>query len=518
MKIAYLNTYGQSGLSNQKLLELENFIELNRLDIVCLQETDIQENTFCGCNILSRFIPIVNNNKSGYGTCTLVRKTFSYDNVVKDSEGRLVSIDIDGMSIVNVYLQSGTDQDSRTEREEYINNVPNLLLYKKKNGLFGGDMNSIVDKKDSLNYPEQKMSKCFKKLINIYRMSDCYRQLYPHSKQYSRYYIWKGKEGATRIDRCYTWGSVKVTQAEYLAVSFSDHLAHIVTFDTPTIQNRTQNKRNSIYKIKHYLVDDDVFQQNVRTSFHEWLSLKDGLSPTFWWDHVVKPGIKEIALSREKEINMHRRRKIAALQLKLSYHLRNLKKCGTEDFVECVSKLDVIKAEIQKFYQERAKIILLQNRAEVFDMSDVTKLYHYESLNSYISKSEIKQLEVDGQIYVDQTEVENAINRSLENSMSQRFKLDYGSCEKLFSFQVPQITGKMDEEVHSEISIIELKKALNQLNSKAAPGIDGIPSNLYVKLIDLFAPNMLEVFNYIIQGGDTNRIDENLNCTIFEQT
>ena len=48
MKIAYLNTYGQSGLSNQKLLELENFIELNRLDIVCLQETDIQENTFCG--------------------------------------------------------------------------------------------------------------------------------------------------------------------------------------------------------------------------------------------------------------------------------------------------------------------------------------------------------------------------------------------------------------------------------------------------------------------------------------
>ena len=131
MKIAYLNTYGQSGLSNQKLLELENFIELNRLDIVCLQETDIQENTFCGCNILNRFIPIVNNNKSGYGTCTLVRKTFSYDNVIKDSEGRLVSIDIGGMSIVNVYLQSGTDQDSRTEREEYINNLPNLLLYKK---------------------------------------------------------------------------------------------------------------------------------------------------------------------------------------------------------------------------------------------------------------------------------------------------------------------------------------------------------------------------------------------------
>ena len=39
MKVAFLNTYGQSGLSSQKLLELENFIEYNRLDIICLQET-----------------------------------------------------------------------------------------------------------------------------------------------------------------------------------------------------------------------------------------------------------------------------------------------------------------------------------------------------------------------------------------------------------------------------------------------------------------------------------------------
>ena len=91
MKVAFLNTYGQSGLSSQKLLELENFIECNRLDIVCLQETDIQENTFSGCSILNRFIPIINNSKSGYGTCTLVRNIFTYENVIKDSEGRLMS-------------------------------------------------------------------------------------------------------------------------------------------------------------------------------------------------------------------------------------------------------------------------------------------------------------------------------------------------------------------------------------------------------------------------------------------
>ena len=201
------------------------------------------------------------------------------------------------------------------------------------------------------------MSKCFKKLINIYRMCDCYRQLYPHSKQFSRYYIWKGKEGATRIDRCYAWGNVRVTQAEYLAVSFSDHLAHIVKFDTPAIQCREKSIWKSIYKIKHFLVDDEIFRENIRTNFQDWLTIEDVLSPTFWWDKVVKPGIKDIALLREKEINMHRRRKLAALQLLLSYHFIYLKKCSPEKFIECISKLDTVKAEMQMFYQERAKII-----------------------------------------------------------------------------------------------------------------------------------------------------------------
>ena len=55
----------------------------------------------------------------------------------------------------------------------------------------------------------------------------------------------------------------------------------------------------------------------------------------------------------------------------------------------------------------------------------------------------------------------------------------------------------MDEEVNREITMTELRKALNQLNSNDAPGVDGISSNLYVKMIDLF------VFNSIVKGGCT---------------
>lgn len=60
----------------------------------------------------------------------------------------------------------------------------------------------------------------------------------------------------------------------------------------------------------------------------------------------------------------------------------------------------------------------------------------------------------------------------------------------------------MDDALCREISIAEFKNAIKQLNSKASPGLDGIPSTLYKKLVDVFAPHMLELFNSIIRGEE----------------
>ena len=128
LKIGFINIYGQTGFRSNKVLELDNFINHHKLDVICLQETDIDQNTFSECNILRRFSLIINNSSTGYGTCTLVRKDLSVDNIIKDSDGRFISADVDKISIVNLYLPSGTDQNSKSKREDMIVNIPNLLL------------------------------------------------------------------------------------------------------------------------------------------------------------------------------------------------------------------------------------------------------------------------------------------------------------------------------------------------------------------------------------------------------
>ena len=182
MKIATINLYGQTGMNPSKLLELEYFIECHKLDIVCLQETNISENTFSECRFItsSRLHIIINNSSTNYGTYILLKKTFSISNISKDPYGRFISVDVDSkFTVANAYLHSGTDQKSRIDRESFISDIiPNLMLCKKQAGFLCGDFNSIVEKKDSLVHPDKKLSKCFKKLIDLYKLRDVFRQLY----------------------------------------------------------------------------------------------------------------------------------------------------------------------------------------------------------------------------------------------------------------------------------------------------------------------------------------------------
>ena len=90
------------------------------------------------------------------------------------------------------------------------------------------NLNCIVDKQDATHYPEAKFSKGLQRLIKVKDWQDSYRSLYPNEITFSRYYENSRASGATRIDRCYHFGDIKVIEAKYLPIAFSDHFGHTV--------------------------------------------------------------------------------------------------------------------------------------------------------------------------------------------------------------------------------------------------------------------------------------------------
>ena len=116
------------------------------------------------------------------------------------------------ITLVNLYIPSGTDSPSRCERERYFSEViPQFLTNRLNVGCGGGDFNCFVDKMDCTNNPQSKMSPGLKKNIIAFNLHDCYRSKYPKENTFSHFYQVNGNTvGATRIDRSYSWGGLQI--------------------------------------------------------------------------------------------------------------------------------------------------------------------------------------------------------------------------------------------------------------------------------------------------------------------
>ena len=158
LNIAYMNIRGQTGLTLEKQLQIQHFISQNDIDILHCQEIDVLEDTFNECTLItSSYNVITNNSKNKYGTATIVRNEFSVENITLDTNGRVIIFDIENITFGNFYLPSGTDAQSRANRENYLaETLPRLLVNSKDDGCLGGDFNCISHKEDATKNPESK--------------------------------------------------------------------------------------------------------------------------------------------------------------------------------------------------------------------------------------------------------------------------------------------------------------------------------------------------------------------------
>ena len=74
MKVGFMNIKGQSKLKPDKQMQIENFLKCYQCDILNLQETDINSESFTASDyICSNYNIIPNNAPNGYGTSCLVK-------------------------------------------------------------------------------------------------------------------------------------------------------------------------------------------------------------------------------------------------------------------------------------------------------------------------------------------------------------------------------------------------------------------------------------------------------------
>ena len=133
LTLVSINIHGQTGLTLSKQKQIQDCISQYKADIVSCQEINIEEETFSQClNLTCNYSIIANNAENGYGTAMFVSNSLIYDNVKRDTAGKIISLDIGNFTVTNVYLQSGNDRVSRNTRESEISEtLPEILQNKE---------------------------------------------------------------------------------------------------------------------------------------------------------------------------------------------------------------------------------------------------------------------------------------------------------------------------------------------------------------------------------------------------
>ena len=437
LTVGFINIRGQSKLNIEKQLQIEDFLKRYKCDILHLQETNIENETFSSCCYISNNYNIIHNNSlSQYGTASLVKSEFLVENVRCDSDGRVLIFDIQQMTFVNLYLHSGTDAIARAGRENICGEVlPNLLINSKEYGCAGGDLNCIIEKKDATKYPEAKMSNCLKRLVKVRGWKDSFRYLHPTIQKFSRYYENSRAYGASRIDRCYHYGNIMVEQAIYVPLAFSDHFAHVVEYLVPdSFASYFSPKCRPSFRIRAEVIKGEVFKERLAASLHMWERVRgfqdnsdQDAGVLSWWEHLVKPGIRKLALDRTKEMYKSRKEVLNLLLIRQAYLTKKLQ----QGFNNKLGELKEVHLLIEAWYQKESEKVQHQSRIEEFQNNEKTTLYHHELLKKIIKKTSILRLQTENGLLEGHDACAKFLEKTVEDLLLHPAELDEMAQETL---------------------------------------------------------------------------------------
>ena len=131
--------------------QIKDLIQTYNLNILNLQESHIECDTFDRCHFINtNFNCIQNNSPTNYETTSLIATTLNFDNVRYDDTGRVIIFDLPDFQLTagNIYLPCRADRAVKNKREEYCSRIiPELMINILTNGIIGGDWKSIISKR-----------------------------------------------------------------------------------------------------------------------------------------------------------------------------------------------------------------------------------------------------------------------------------------------------------------------------------------------------------------------------------
>ena len=252
-----------------------------------------------------------------------------------------------------------------------------------------------------------------------------------------------------------------------------------------------------LFKTSPEVISDKVYKERLVREMVEWMKVKErGLSILPWWELVVKPGIRRLAINRSKELNKRKHSKLNCLLMKQCYFTKEVQMGNTT----MLRQLKEIKAEICEWYEAQSRKIILQSRVDDVQESEKVRIFHHEQHRKMCKQSAILKLETESGILEGHDAVAGYLEEQVAGLLLQPAVLDPEAQAVLLAEITPVFTEVDNQNLAKLPDKEELKDILFNSNLNAAPGSDGITSLLYKEHWDMLGDHLLEVVTSIHRG------------------
>lgn len=495
MRIA---TFNAASLISQKRKKwLRDLVMVERLDVICLQETKIstveQERDLI--NYFKDAFWCYHASATGFsaGVAIMVKKNGRVTKVVDcelDQTGRISVVDcvIDNeiVRVISVYAPNETQRRAGFFKElRHFVDVPSKII-------MCGDFNCVEGAKDC-TYRLQKQDRSaqeLKRLTRDFDLVDAASCKRTHGPVYTH---WQGSSHA-RLDRIYVSGEINLQHARYenTPVAFSDHTLVVLQLQGKMRAPRSARHDERLWKLNESFCEEEPFVTRVHAMLDEF---EENTIDAISWERF-KQEVKNFAMQ-------YGRSKAAEKSQQMKHLMRTLSDLLTAEsrapgaFAE---EIKTTKNTILGMMKDRYIGAMVRAREEVVLRDEEPTKIFLRKERQRAKDNRIDKIAGHGIIYEGEQQVQDAFVAAYRQLFSGATGAN-GEDVNDFAGELPIIdeaTRKMNNEAITELDILA---AIKTLSKNKAPGPDGIGSKFY-KTFALKLGRILEkVFQDIHKRG-----------------
>ena len=490
----------------RKLPQLTSLIAKYRPDIVTLQETNV--NTYYNKQAIETKLKLHNTIfnfalHQHSGTAILqTSNTWELKQGQTPIGGREIIAKIkNGDTIYNlINIHAPAEPHHRpTFFKELANKI--YPLTDRLRTIIIGDFNITLDDIDIVGHTgvERVGRKELKNIVDDLSLRDAFRSTHP--TKIDTTFTNTGWNRAARIDRLYVPDYTQIQAYAHLdeTLTFTDHKGILVTLGSQIIYSR-----NSSWKLNDSLLATVQFKQAILDLID---FTKDAVTEQNNIQTVMdtfRNSVRTIAKHFGRIRKTHIHKQITAIQNML-LTAPNLKQTNKQEYMTLTDTLEELRCEIYEGARIRSNLHSLNDKP--------TKKYIALETNKN-NRKKISAIRTEtGETTTDQTEITAAFKNYYQQLYSKETTDE--DIQETYLQYVKKISDDDRDFIDSDITVTDLRKALNEMNENSAPGPNGLTVKFYKTFFTELAPLLIQMINNAINGEGLSAELKQSNITLI---